>query len=304
MANDDLALGAVAPGVWLPAAALECAPTAVHAWAGTVVSATRVLGDRLAAWVHEQAAAVVCGSGSSLVPGDADTDQRAVLALAEQMAIDVAGAPMLVGPVAAQTAPERLRELVSALWVLEYNVRLRAMMSVLVSTSLIEMVSGAPQAHTLREQLGQYQNAVVLHDTLDIVTTELVRLRCGRSHHCRICQTLRLDAARRAGVDDAMTDKIDRYELSDLADRHKVALRITDALITRPDTLPTAAVVEARQHFDVPTLIELCLDISKWSTQKIVVALEADGTERLPLNDRGTTMFAFGDDGAVSGYWA
>lgn len=39
-------------------------------------------------------------------------------------------------------------------------------------------------APTLSRALDAYQEAVVLLDGLDPVTTELVRLRCARTHHC------------------------------------------------------------------------------------------------------------------------
>ena len=103
----------------------------------------------------------------------------------------------------------------------------------------------------------------VLGDRLDIVTTELVRLRCGRTHQCRICQTLRLGSARDAGVDGAMTAKIDHYERSDLSEPHKLALRVTDAMILRPDLLSAETVSAALAEFGTETLFELCLDISK-----------------------------------------
>jgi alkylhydroperoxidase family enzyme len=168
----------------------------------------------------------------------------------------------------------------------------------------LEPVDGERASSSIRELLADYQNTVVLGDRLDVVTTELVRLRCGRTHQCRICQTLRLDAARAEGVDNEMTAKIDRYETSDLSERHKLALRITDAMILRPDLLAGEVVEAALDEFGSQALVELCLDISKWSTQKIVVTLGLDGTERLPLNEQGITWFAFGDDGAVSGFWA
>ncbi len=38
---------------------------------------------------------------------------------------------------------------------------------------------------TLGTALGEWQNATVRLDTVDPVTTELVRLRCARHHDCR-----------------------------------------------------------------------------------------------------------------------
>ena len=197
-----------------------------------------------------------------------------------------------------------MREYVSAMWVVEYTERIRAMGARFFDLQPSELVPLDGRAMNMRDLLAEYQNDVVLGQRLDVVTTELVRLRCGRTHQCRICQTLRLDSARSAGVNETMTAKIDHYERSDLSERHKLALRITDAMILRPDLLSAETVGAALAEFGTETLFELCLDISKWSTQKIVVTLGLDGTERLPLNEQGVTWFAFGDDGAVSGFWA
>ena len=149
-----------------------------------------------------------------------------------------------------------------------------------------------------------YQEAVVRGTALDPVVTEMVRLRCARTHACRICQTLRLVDARDAGVDDAMTAKIDFYETSDLDERIKIALRITDAFITRPDMIAPAVIREARSMFTPAALLELCLDITKWSTQKIYVAQGTDGAHVLPKNAQGISFFTFDESGKVAGFRA
>ena len=148
--------------------------------------------------------------------------------------------------------------------------------------------------------LSDYQDAVVRSPLLDPVTTELVRLRCARQHDCRICQTLRLSDAAAAGVDTAMTDQIDHYEDSTLSERHKVALRIVDAFIWRPVDIDDGLVRQAHDHFTDAEIAEILVDITKWSTQKIHVALGTDGAERLPLNADGVSYFAFDDSGRVT----
>jgi alkylhydroperoxidase family enzyme len=148
--------------------------------------------------------------------------------------------------------------------------------------------------------LAAYQDAVVRSAHLDPVTTELVRLRCARQHDCRICQTLRLATAAQLGVDAALTDQIDHYESSDLSERHKVALRIVDAFIWRPTDIGDALVEQAHAHFSPEEIAELVVDITKWSTQKIHVALGTDGADRLPVNDQGISYLSFGDDGRVT----
>jgi AhpD family alkylhydroperoxidase len=138
--------------------------------------------------------------------------------------------------------------------------------------------------------------------TLDPMTTELIRLRCARTHRCRICQTLRLADARAAGVDEAITAQIDLYERSDLPDRAKVALRVTDAFITRPDLLSDTVAEQARTWFEPAELASLCLGITKWSTQKIHVALGTDGADGLETDDDGVALLSFDKTGSPTGY--
>lgn len=152
----------------------------------------------------------------------------------------------------------------------------------------------------LVRRLSDYQDAAVRSPHLDSVTTELVRLRCARQHDCRICQTLRLADAARGGADDDLTTQIDYYESSSLSERQKVALRVVDAVIWRPTQIDDALVAQVKEHFSDAEIAELLVDITKWSTQKIHVTLGTDGTERLPLNERGVAYFGFDEDGRVS----
>ena len=128
----------------------------------------------------------------------------------------------------------------------------------------------------LSEALETYQSAVVRLSSLDLVTAELVRLRCARTHDCRVCQAVRVGAARDAGVDDTMTAKIDNFEASDLPEHQKVALRLTDAFITQPNDISAELRAQVRKHFSDEQIVELMLDITKWSTQKLPVALGLD----------------------------
>ena len=147
--------------------------------------------------------------------------------------------------------------------------------------------------------LAEYQDSVMRSRHLDAVTTELVRLRCARQHDCRICQSLRLDEARDAGADDSVLAQIDHFETSDLAERHKVALRLVDAVIWRPSDISDELARQAHAHFTDEEIAELLLDITKWSTQKIHVTLGTDGTDRVPLDDSGVALLSFDDTGAA-----
>jgi len=64
------------------------------------------------------------------------------------------------------------------------------------------------------------------------------------------------------------------------------------------------AVATARALLTADELAELCLDVSKWSTQKVHVALGTDSADRLPLGADGVSFFRFGDDGRVAGFSA
>ena len=150
--------------------------------------------------------------------------------------------------------------------------------------------------------LGEYQDTVVRSRHLDAITTELVRLRCARQHDCRICQTLRLSDAADRGLDEGMAGKVDRYERSDLNERHKVALRIVDAFIWRPADMSDELIEQAHEQFTDAELAELLLDITKWSTQKIHVALGTDGADRLPVGEAGVSYFTFDEEGRATGF--
>lgn len=251
-------------------------------------------------------AAVLLGhpDGRRVAAGDATV--TACLEFAEQFVLDVSG----IG----ETERDALRrhvdddavtDVVRALFLVEYALRLE-----LVSTRLFDgPVVTAPARPAdpstgLGEALAEYQDAVVRGDALDPVLTELVRLRCARTHNCRICRTLRLAEAQAAGADDAVTAAVDRYETSDLDERTKAALRVTDALITQPTGLTPEAVASARALLGPEELAELCLDVSKWSTQKVHVALGTDAPDRLPLDEGGVSWFRFGSDGRVAGFSA
>lgn len=242
---------------------------------------------------------------------DLTASQKVAVLFAEQFIIDVSGITDLDRDSLAEHFPgEEMRELITALYILECTYRLSLVARIMLADGSVptdtaafatQAASSAEQPN-IRRSLKDYQDAVVRGTDLDPVTTELVRLRCARTHNCRICQTLRLSDARVAGADDSMTEKVDFYERSDLEESHKIALRITDAFISRPDTLSTETVVAARTIYTPVQLAELCLDITKWSTQKIHVALGTDGADAVPKNEQGVSFFGFDDLGQVTGY--
>lgn len=236
--------------------------------------------------------------------------ERDCLAFAEQFVMDVSQTSSeMRDTLAGHFGQDSVKDFVTAVYVVEFTQRLQLVSHTLFASTTGGAPSGPVTTNTsgsLQELLDEYQSAVMRGEELDPITTELVRLRCARTHRCRICQTLRLADAKEAGADDAMTAKIDFYETSDLPERYKVALRITDAFIIRPDTMDDTVVEQAHSLFSSAQLAELCLDITKWSTQKIHVALGLDGVEdaaqrqgraALPTDEAGVAVFHFDGDG-------
>jgi AhpD family alkylhydroperoxidase len=241
--------------------------------------------------------------------------ERDVVDFAEQFVIDVGGTTEDVrAELTGRFGADGARALVTAIYVVEFTQRLQLIAARLLDDALAAVPANLYAAADFAAAdfmaadtspaglLDAYQAAVVRGSALDPVTTELVRLRCARTHHCRICQTLRLADSRAAGVDEDMTAKVDFYERSDLPERAKVALRVTDAFITRPELLSDTVAGQARASFGPAELASLCLDITKWSTQKIKVALGTDGADRLVTDADGVALFGFDSGGQATGY--
>jgi AhpD family alkylhydroperoxidase len=232
--------------------------------------------------------------------------ERDTLAFTEQFLMDVGGTDATArAGLIEHFGADGARELVSAIYVVEFTQRLQLIAGRVLDddASSPALVSPPPVGDASpADLLKEYQAAVMRGNTLDPMTTELIRLRCARTHRCRICQTLRLADARAAGVDEEITAQIDFYERSDLPDRAKVALRVTDAFIIRPDLLSDTVAEQARMSFEPAELASLCLGITKWSTQKIHVALDTDGADGLETDDDGVALLSFDETGRPTGY--
>ena len=214
--------------------------------------AAQLIGNPAAFRVRSLAADVIVVPESKLLalpdyPGSPlfSPAERDILAFTEQFLMDVGGTDATVrAGLIEHFGADSARELVSAIYVVEFTQRLQLIAARVLDddASSPALVSPPPVGDASpADLLNEYQAAVIRGSTLDPMTTELIRLRCARTHQCRICQTLRLADALAAGVDEEITAQIDFYERSDLPDRAKVALRVTDAFITRPDLLSDTA---------------------------------------------------------------
>jgi alkylhydroperoxidase family enzyme len=141
-----------------------------------------------------------------------------------------------------------------------------------------------------------FLNVVAKLDALDAVTTELVRLRGARAHNCRICQSRRNVSAIDGGADESTFDKIDFFESSDLDERFKVALRLTDAIVWTPAAYPAGLVEQVRGAFSPAETVEIVLDVVRNAANKPAVALQIDA----PLVESGVEYFDIEPDGTLS----
>jgi AhpD family alkylhydroperoxidase len=212
----------------------------------------------------------------------------AVVDVAEQFVIDVTGVD--IAPLAPRLGAD-LVPFVKALWVLDLGLRSDLVLGRLFDTAIPSRAGHAPSAEPM--SFDPFLRAVALIDGLDPLTTELVRLRVARHHNCRLCKSLRTRAAMRAGGNESVYAKVDDFANSDLDDRHKTALRLTEALIIRPDSLDTALVARANDHFSPAELVELTLDVMRNSANKVAVAFGADA----PNVGEGLQAYDIGSDG-------
>ncbi len=232
----------------------------------------------------------VAGAALGLTALRSDGDPRgldpAVAEFAEQFAVDVSVLSPAQRAAFAAATGDAVLDVTALIFIADFAPR------VLVALSALDVPVGRPEwdrdcapADVL---LNGFAPAVGRMRELDPVTSELVRLRGARAHNCRLCKSLREGAALDAGGDEAMYDAIDRYEQSDLSERHKAALRYVDALIWTPQRPPNVL-----GHFGRAEAVELTLDVMRNACNKIAVALGFD-EPRVP---EGTERYLLGADG-------
>lgn len=201
---------------------------------------------------------------------------RASLTVAEQFQLDVSGVSDEQRTALREDLGEAAAVLVNVLHAIDVELRVRAAGEQLFGTDLIGSVVPEEEV-ALPDALNRVTGLVARLDALDPLTTELVRLRGARVHNCRMCKALRHADALDAGGDEEMFAGIDDYESSDLAGRHKIALRLTDAVLTRPGDFPAGLVDEVNEEFSPAEVLEIVLDIERNARNKVAVTNATDG---------------------------
>ena len=111
---------------------------------------------------------------------------------------------------------------------------------------------------------------------LDHPTKEMTRLRNARITDCSFCRNVRFSRAREEGLTEELVDEIrDGYRHSEmLSERHKLALRFTDAFLRDPASEDAALRAELLQHFTPQEIVELAAGVALFmGFSKIAVAL-------------------------------
>lgn len=248
----------------------------------------RVDESELSAWTTSSRSSVV---------------DRACLRMAEQFVGDVSAVTdeqrTELGDALGDGAPI----LVTVLHAIEVELRLRTVGRQLFGTDPLD--SAAPEAGLgLPDALNRVTWRITRLDALDPLVTELVRLRGARIHDCRRCTVLRHVDALASGGDEEMFRSVDYYESSDLTERQKVALRLTDAVLMRPAKVPAKVVAQVNEHFNRAEALEIVLDVERNARNKIAVANGTDGDgagEGLAIYDTPDGGFELVSNGIVPG---
>jgi alkylhydroperoxidase family enzyme len=143
--------------------------------------------------------------------------------------------------------------------------------------------------------LEQFMRQVAMMRALDPLTTELVRLRGARVHNCRLCQSRRSVKALDAAGDARVFDELDPGQASGISARDRVALQLTDALVTQPAMIDAALVASVHEHFTVAEITEIVLDVVRNAANKIAVAFGADA----PIVTEGVEFYDIDPTGEV-----
>jgi hypothetical protein len=156
-----------------------------------------------------------------------------------------------------------------------------------------EFTPGVSAGGPLETGIAEFAAAAVRARAVDPVITECVRLRCAQYHDCRICGSLRVQEALDSGFDETMYRAIADHENSDFRPAIKAALRLCDAMIMHPGRIEPELSLQLHEHFSDAEIVEICVDVMKWSQQKALVALRIEP----PASEEHLTQLIFGADG-------
>jgi alkylhydroperoxidase family enzyme len=207
---------------------------------------------------------------------DLSPADRSALRFAEQFGLDVSALRGADRAALVAGFSDRVGTVVPVIYVMDYLPRIRAALDALFGISPPLVPAPWPDVPGIWAAIDGIIRAVPRLDSLDPVTTELVRLRGARQHQCRICSSLRSRSALVAGADDGVFAALDHYQDSSLTPSQKAALAFTDAMVWTPGRIEAAVVADLHATSTEAQCVELVLDVARNSLNKIAVALGAD----------------------------
>jgi alkylhydroperoxidase family enzyme len=285
--SPDAVPGRIAPEAMAALAALGPAADRIRLTAGSADDTDIGLG----AAVRRRVRTTLGLGAADPDPGESEltegelADRDLAERFADQFVLDVASVTAAQREALNERFGASTFPLVQVMWVADFGTRADAALRQLFGSRGLDGLEvpapgvGGEDGTGLWSAIDDFLVEVARLDQLDPVTTELVRLRGARAHNCRLCRSRRLVPAVQAGADEATFDQVDDYERSALPERHKVALRLTDAMVWSPGAWPSEVADQVRRAFAPDEAVELVLDVTRNSANKIAVALGADAAQ-------------------------
>lgn len=270
--------------------------TAAESWALVERLAERETRPALLRVVRERVAWLL---RSAAAPADPiDERLRVASEFTDQFVIDVAGITAAQRTALSSALGGDVLGFVQALYVVDLSTRRAAVRARLFGDSPeidVEPVARSDPDETLWRAIETFMRTVARLDALDPLTSELVRLRGASMNNCRLCRSRRSIEATALVPDHDLLAIAEQFETADLDARTKLALRITDAMLTQPSELAAADIEAARTRFSVEELDELLFDVVRNAANKIAVAFGADA----PQVDDGIEYYTLDATGDV-----
>ena len=224
-----------------------------------------------------------------------DGDTSAVLDFAVRSCLDVASVtPDLRAAFLAAAGPDA-GGLAAALWVVDVVPRTRAALDALFGTGPWPAPAASTTPGGLWGALDDLVRVVPALDALDPVTSELVRLRGARQHNCRLCRSLRSRSALQAGATEDDFAAVDHHTDSALSDLARAALAFTDAMVWTPGRIDPRTLDALRAGSTPAQQVELVLDVTRNTLNKVAVALGADAAHV----EEGVEVYDVAPDGSL-----
>ncbi len=211
-------------------------------------------------------------------PAQLGSDPRALICarFAEQFVVDVAGITDADRAALSGALGRETFTFVQALFVVDMFQRARIALH-----RLYAVTDDGPPAEPgdLWAAIEEYMRVVARASALDPLTTELIRLRGATVHRCRLCQSRLSVRALDAAGESSPFSAVEDFEHSVLSSRHKIALRLTDAVVTQPAQIDDQLVAQVHGAFTNAESTEIVLDIVRNAANKIAVAFAADAPQ-------------------------